>query len=69
MGNSMKSLILSLHKSHDYSFSKSLMVLAKESHVMDSKLPESQEEEVTNKSVKSLILSFHKFHDYLAKVP
>ena len=68
MENSMKGLTLSLHKSNDYSFSKSLMIFAKESHVMEPELPESQEEEVTNKSVKSLILSFHKSQDYLAKV-
>jgi len=69
MENSMKSLILSLSKSHDYSFSKSLMIFAKESHVMEPKLSESQEEKVTNNPVKSLILSLHKPHDYLAKVP
>ena len=68
MGNSMKSLILSLHKSHDYSLSKSLMVFAKESHIMEPQLPESQEEKVTNKSVNSLVLSLHESHDCLAKV-
>jgi len=44
MENSMKGLTLSLHKSNDYSFSKSLMIFAKESHVMEPELPESQEE-------------------------
>ena len=68
MGNSIKSLLLSLHKSHDYSLSKSLMVFAKESHIMEPQLPESQEEKVTNKSVKSLVLSLHESHDCLAKV-
>ena len=44
MENSMKGLTLSLHKSNDYSFSKSLMIFAKESHVMEPELPEYQEE-------------------------